>query len=177
MEPINLFSNSDNTENISTCSICYNNLIDNKYKLQDCNHEFHSDCIITWFRLGKSSCPLCRNNNSPYSRYCPVPKEDEIFKMILNYSKKKTANKEVVKIIDKYKNIKKRYINSQKENKNYRKQFEEENKKIVSEYKKIRKIYCKKQWQLSREERTLKIKLRKIKEEICSIPIIPLKLK
>ena len=175
MEPINLFSNSDNTENIPTCSICYNNLTDNKYKLQDCDHEFHSDCIINWFRTGKSSCPLCRSSN--FFQYSPVPKEDEIFKMILNYSKKKRANKEVVKTIDKYKNTKKRYIKSKKEIKNYTKQFEEENKKIVSEYKKIRKIYCKKQSQLLRKERTLKIKLRKIKEEICSIPIIPLRIK
>lgn len=26
-----------------------------------CGHGFHTDCIVDWFRRGKKSCPLCRD--------------------------------------------------------------------------------------------------------------------
>ncbi len=42
-----------------TCSIC----LDDEgelYTLPDCQHKFHVDCIMTWFRSGKNTCPLCK---------------------------------------------------------------------------------------------------------------------
>jgi hypothetical protein len=48
------------TENI-LCSLCKSNisLTDNSnYKLQ-CNHDFHTGCIIDWFRFKSSQCPSC----------------------------------------------------------------------------------------------------------------------
>lgn len=29
-------------------------------KLQVCQHEFHADCLVSWFVLRKTSCPICR---------------------------------------------------------------------------------------------------------------------
>ncbi|KAF2029906.1 hypothetical protein EK21DRAFT_66735 [Setomelanomma holmii] len=29
-------------------------------KLQVCSHEFHSECLVSWFVLRKTSCPICR---------------------------------------------------------------------------------------------------------------------
>ena len=43
------------------CSICHETLDDDIYTLPECNHKYHSNCIITWFRTGKKSCPLCNN--------------------------------------------------------------------------------------------------------------------
>ncbi|KAF2821829.1 hypothetical protein CC86DRAFT_101120 [Ophiobolus disseminans] len=37
-------------------------------KLQACGHEFHSECLVSWFVLRKTTCPICR---APY-----ISKED-----------------------------------------------------------------------------------------------------
>jgi len=42
------------------CSICMDTtLFKNKHKLC-CGHIFHTDCIISWFRTKKNTCPYCR---------------------------------------------------------------------------------------------------------------------
>ena len=45
------------------CSICLENFNDNnQYYNLDCNHTFHTKCIIDWFRTNdQKSCPICRN--------------------------------------------------------------------------------------------------------------------
>ena len=43
------------------CSIRHETLDGDIYTLPECNHKYHSNCIITWFRTGKKSCPLCNN--------------------------------------------------------------------------------------------------------------------
>lgn len=30
-------------------------------KLNTCGHEFHAECLISWFVLRKTSCPICRS--------------------------------------------------------------------------------------------------------------------
>ena len=37
------------------------NTFNNIYTLPECNHAFHTECIITWFRTGNSNCPCCGN--------------------------------------------------------------------------------------------------------------------
>lgn len=44
------------------CSICMDLIKDDKYKTK-CNHKFHRDCIDSWKKIGKNTCPLCRTNN------------------------------------------------------------------------------------------------------------------
>ena len=46
------------------CAICHENIDSNNnsiYTLPECNHVYHTNCIMTWFRTGKNSCPLCNN--------------------------------------------------------------------------------------------------------------------
>ena len=52
------------------CAICHDCLgTNNVYKLPECSHNYHTNCIMTWFRLGHTSCPLCNNKgiNVTYS--------------------------------------------------------------------------------------------------------------
>ena len=42
------------------CSICMETtLFQKKHKLY-CGHVFHTDCILSWFRRKKNTCPYCR---------------------------------------------------------------------------------------------------------------------
>jgi len=48
--------------NIEKCSICLENIyVNESYKL-DCGHNFHTKCIIEWFRNYKKTCPMCRDS-------------------------------------------------------------------------------------------------------------------
>ncbi len=47
------------------CAICRNVLESDSYhKLSECNHNYHSECIIQWFRKGNNLCPLCADEGS-----------------------------------------------------------------------------------------------------------------
>lgn len=44
------------------CSICLNNIEEKEqYIIPECKHKFHTNCIMTWFRMGHNKCPLCNN--------------------------------------------------------------------------------------------------------------------
>jgi len=54
------------------CIICCNTLEaqdDLREITLECGHTFHVSCITNWFRLGESTCPLCRNNPTPEVQY------------------------------------------------------------------------------------------------------------
>ena len=40
-----------------TCPICLHAQAD--FRLE-CGHEFHSACLVPWFRSGRDFCPTCR---------------------------------------------------------------------------------------------------------------------
>ena len=48
------------------CAICLSNIEDNdeSYTL-NCNHSFHTKCIIEWFRISsKGNCPCCMDSGN-----------------------------------------------------------------------------------------------------------------
>ena len=67
INPLNILLPENSDQPI--CVICQENLSDHpSYKLPECNHEFHTHCIVTWFRhynfLESNSdgrCPCCGN--------------------------------------------------------------------------------------------------------------------
>jgi len=76
------------------CSICLDNLNNiniSKYKIEECGHEFHSNCLLNWFKT-RNDCPLCRNIPNNYS----APNHSKI-KMIINYACRKKADKKQIK--------------------------------------------------------------------------------
>ena len=45
------------------CMICREELqCEPCYTLPECNHTYHTNCLISWFRNGDSRCPYCGNN-------------------------------------------------------------------------------------------------------------------
>lgn len=54
------------SDNDNICSICFDPLVcpeteNQVYKIQECGHSFHVDCLMPWWRSGKKSCPKCRD--------------------------------------------------------------------------------------------------------------------
>ena len=48
------------------CSICLGeNTIDARPMMVHNRHFFHRECLLTWLRGGKNSCPVCREELSP----------------------------------------------------------------------------------------------------------------
>ena len=50
------------------CMICLDTIDDNQdvYSLQ-CNHKYHTKCIVDWFRSGAKSCPCCNDIPSRFN--------------------------------------------------------------------------------------------------------------
>ena len=102
IEPINVFEISEENDK-ELCSICLDemNIPESIYKIESCNHCFHSKCILEMFINGINEfCPLCRsyitttNNNYDYDSFK--------FNLIQKYAKKKNSNKIVVNLFKKY---------------------------------------------------------------------------
>lgn len=46
---------------MTECSICLGTCPESNYhSLPECGHTFHVNCIVSWFRSGRNSCPLCK---------------------------------------------------------------------------------------------------------------------
>jgi hypothetical protein len=131
-----------NDINIDNCCICLEKMENNKYKIPECKHEFHNECLLTYFRVShNTSCPLCRNiRHSPSN-----------LKTILNYSRRKNANKKIVNEVQKYKKLQM----LEKEIKKEFKEFKRTHKEILD--KRIKLIN--KKWNYARRFRRMKIKL------------------
>ena len=44
------------------CPICLGSLKEKETHTINCNHTFHTDCIMNWFRVSNGSCPCCKDN-------------------------------------------------------------------------------------------------------------------
>ena len=42
------------------CSICFNSMTETESYSLECDHKFHTACILKWFRSKHDTCPLCR---------------------------------------------------------------------------------------------------------------------
>ena len=78
------------------CTICLENLNDDNsnkpvYTLDDCGHSFHTDCIMSWFRSGKKTCPLCLNEGSNYMNILASYSIDDRTRLIRDMGHSKNA--------------------------------------------------------------------------------------
>lgn len=46
-----------------TCAVCLEDICkDAEYCSRSCGNRYHQQCIYTWLKGGKSSCPICRSH-------------------------------------------------------------------------------------------------------------------
>ena len=137
------------------CPICLDKLDDGRtngiYTIAECNHKFHSDCLIEWWKNGIMSCPLCRNE---YNGVCNLKSKVSIFR-------KMGLRKGCPPLL---KNLSKKLREAELEYKKSRgeyKKFKCNNKDILDEYIRLNKnIYLKHKNVISCEK------------ELVSIPIL-----
>jgi hypothetical protein len=61
INPFNTNQVNENQDNEKTCLICHDNLCYEPCYTLECNHEYHIDCIVSWFRSGNVNCPYCNS--------------------------------------------------------------------------------------------------------------------
>ena len=101
---------------MNICAICHENLESETYTLPECNHTFHTNCIMTWFRspTGNNKCPLCNNsginklsdlNNLHWSER---QRAEQNYKKVRASSRRKDCPKHLKKMIEKLKVLEKK---------------------------------------------------------------------
>ena len=153
------------------CIICNEDLNSAKsFKMPCCNREFHTHCIVTWFRHRPSNvdsgklggnCPHCGDRGSNpselrYHSWMAYKRRgamsniafNEKKKALYNYHKKHKGPKELTKRIEKYEIALKDRDNADKELKEYRK-YIKNNETIYSETEQKIKLLRKALWRKS----------------------------
>ena len=91
MNPIPLYNQSNISQQVNNdelCAICLDNINTAPiHTLHECNHSFHSNCLIESLRINKT-CPLCRGSSDDRSRL-RLRTNGMIFRHILSFSKSK----------------------------------------------------------------------------------------
>lgn len=120
-----------------TCSICTETIDDfnSLHFTLECNHKFHTECIIQWFRRGNDTCPCCRNqgninalgHSDSFARASYLRKE----------ASKKRCPPELKKLVDKVRLSESKTRESRKKLTDFRKTHRE----IFNEWSKMRSTY------------------------------------
>ena len=160
------------------CAICHESLENNKYKIPECNHEYHTNCIITWFRTGKNRCPLCNNEGinsmqqmEENTSWAQRRVAYENYKQLRIFSRKKEAPSSLKKMVIRLKKWEEKQRILIKEIKET-KESKHPNLTGIQIWKKFTKLRTKK-WRISNRIRRLK-ELIGFQQNITNI-IIPVK--
>ena len=146
-----LIDETGNEINIhNECVICFEKMGDkNKYKIEECRHEFHSECLLSYFRVSNNTnCPLCRN----------VHRTSDNLKIILNHARRKNANKKILKEVNKYRKLQQLVKDSEKE---------------LKEFKETHKDMLKLRNRLITKKRDYWFKLRRMRNKLRSMVLVP----
>jgi hypothetical protein len=186
-------TNAINILNVSNaneeCMICKDELNCSQcYTLPECNHTYHTNCLITWFRNGDSRCPYCGNkgvnnkNNETLrnvrGKYFTTRFETQMLADIKKYVflKKNDTDKMCLETRKKFEKIKVLEEIYKNETINLRElqQSLKETPAIYSEAKKNIMGYKSKKWKISRQIRLEHLKI--INNSYIIPLIIPMKI-
>ena len=154
------------------CPICHENTDLPKFKLPECSHEFHCECIMHWFRHGNTKCPLCNNighvanlNNqgNPNIHMSRLYNMHTKTKFLRKYSQRKDCDPMLKQYVIKIREAEQKLRDLNAEYKEHREHF-------VGNYKE----FLKEKQRYSVKRRRILGKSRMIMREMCEFPIAEL---
>ena len=144
----------NNNENL--CSICLENINNEQnYTLPECNHCFHTNCIIHWFRLGNTNCPYC-NNDGINAMLFKEKYSQERYKLLRQAARKKNAPQQLKNIVINLRKLENQYKDNIKAIKD------------INEREGQFKILKREINKLESKNRQINIKIRQHKRKICN---------
>lgn len=143
---------------INQCMVCLENISESDSYTLSCDHIFHTNCIMNWFRSRSSSgnCPLCNDTGSGSSNtsifYGSKVYYEERYKQVKKYVNKNKKKYPVLKEdINKIKDLEK----DTKDKLKIKNSFLKENKEIREKMRQQQKDY----WKSVRKENKEKMKV------------------
>lgn len=98
---------------IDRCVICLETLGSKPtYSLPECNHTFHQNCIMHWFRQGNFKCPLCNEKGALYTQQdagMAWYRDRDKYKVLRRFARKKNAPAPLKKYIAKLRGQEKQF--------------------------------------------------------------------
>lgn len=163
----------------NTCCICLDEVSDDSgYKLEQCGHLFHTDCIVRNIQQGNIACPCCRKlppfvsdvTDSYDLREDLIDEYNEeqkkkLFKKATCIVTSGNSSKALKKLVLSYKKVYDNVQTVKQKNKEAKKIYDEMNKQIrtieneeIKEYKEVRKKYDAKRREIKKSFKCKKIK-------------------
>jgi hypothetical protein len=170
---INILSININNVN-EECMICKDELSCAQcYTLPECNHTYHTHCLVSWFRNGDSRCPYCGNkginntNNDSLrhvrGKYFTTIYEKQMLADIKKYIflKNNDNNKRCIETRKQFEKIKVMEENYKNESNKLRElqQSLKETPTLYCEAKKNIMYYRSKKWKIARQIRVEHLKI------------------
>lgn len=133
-----------------TCSICTENIDDfnsSQWTLE-CNHKFHTECIIQWFRRGNDTCPCCRDQGIHSIGFSDSFARASYLRAEV---RKKRCPPELKKLVEKVRQTESKTRKSRKELMEFRKTHSE----MFSKWSKMRSTYYSQRTNEMKQKRVL----------------------
>ena len=159
------------------CMICLEGLSgETIYALPECDHKFHQNCIMHWFRDGNCKCPLCNNIGQSHQHsggfeYQSWKHRQAVYKQLRSFSRSKKAPNKLKKAVALIKKREQTLKALKEEIKKYKNSIHNDIfNNILKNYRKL----THKRWRL---ERTLRDKKYDLSQTTNIIPLIIVKKK
>tara|TARA_B100000401_G_scaffold171543_1_gene114801 strand:- start:501 stop:1004 length:504 start_codon:yes stop_codon:yes gene_type:complete len=146
------------------CPICHESSDLPTFKLPECQHEFHCECIIHWFRAGNSKCPMCNNPGHINNRDDNFLSYRYNFKYKSNFLRRYSLRKDCDPILKNYVVKIRKYENKLKE---LNLEFKENKDSFTGTYKDFTKL----KGNYTTRRRNIQQNINNIKREMCEYPI------
>ena len=145
--------------NSPQCSICWEVITQQKHQLEGCDHQYHVNCIMNWFRSSETGeCPMCRGG--PPHRMCFLEREQRA-NIIKQMARRKNAPPLLKRTYQQYKDCCSQEAEASKELNQYVK------KTHIRQILNKRRRLSSKRWQARRSKRRMLVRL-------CNIPTNPI---